>query len=127
MKCKANILTILILGLFFQAYGVENRPKLRRACLNTLDSTLELKWNKPTDNCGSFTNFDLYGRDNILSIFQKLNTYNTFNINTLSIKLSNLKNWEFYLVYHKSCNGIVSIFSDTILIDNSPPIDSQLD
>ena len=111
----------------FNTFGVENRPKMRRACLNRLDSTLDLQWNKPTDVCGTFTHFDLYGRDNNLAVFQNLGRYNSFILSNLSIKLSNLKSWEFYLVYHKACNGIDSIFSDTILIDNSPPINSELD
>ena len=54
----------------FNTFGVENRPKMRRACLNRLDSTLDLQWNKPTDVCGTFTHFDLYGRDNNLAVFQ---------------------------------------------------------
>jgi hypothetical protein len=118
---------LLISGSIFNILGVENRPKMRRACLNRIDSTLELQWNKPTDICGTFTRFDLYGRDNNLAVFQKLGEYNSFILSNLNIKLSNLKNWEFYLIYHKSCNGIDSIFSDTIIIDNIPPINSDLD
>lgn len=127
MKCKIKILTLLVFGFVLNAYSVESRPKMRRACLSRLDSILELQWNKPTDNCGTFTHFNLYGRDNNLAIFQLLASYNTFNTNTLNIKLKNLKSWEFYLVYHKTCNGLDSISSDTIQIDNSPPIDSELD
>ena len=127
MKCKVLILLIIIIGFTQNTFGVEGKPVMRRACLNRLDSTLELQWNKPTDACGTFTRFDLYGRDNNLAVFQKLGTYNSFILSALNIKLGNLKNWEFYLVYHKACNGIDSIFSDTILIDNTPPINSDLD
>jgi len=115
------------MGLTQNTYGVEGKPVMRRACLNRLDSTLELQWNKPTDICGTFTHFNLYGRDNNLAVFQYLGRYNSFILSSLNIKLSNLKSWEFYLVYHKACNGNDSIFSDTILIDNSPPINSELD
>ena len=118
---------LIFLGIIISTYGVENRPKMRRACLNRLDSTLDLQWNKPTDACGTFTHFNLFGRDNNLAIFQNLGKYNSFILSNLNIKLGNLKNWEFYLVYHKSCNGIDSIFSDTIQIDNTPPINSDLD
>jgi gliding motility-associated-like protein len=107
--------------------GIENRPKMRRACLDRIDSTLDLLWFKPTDNCASFTGFNLYGRDNILSPFQLLGAYNSFSLSTLSLKLPNLKNWEFYLVYSLACNGSDSIFSDTILVDNTPPLNSDLD
>jgi gliding motility-associated-like protein len=107
--------------------AVETRPKMRRACLNRIDSTLDLLWNKPTDNCGSFTHYNLYGRDNALSLYEFLGNYTNWNSNSISLKLRNLKSWEFYLVYHKACNGTDSIFSDTIKIDNQAPFDSQLD
>lgn len=107
--------------------GIENRPRMRRACLDRIDSTLDLLWFKPTDNCGSFTGFNLYGRDNILSPFQLLGIYNSFAMSSLSLKLPNRKNWEFYLVYSKACNGTDSIFSDTIQVDNTPPLNSDLD
>ncbi len=126
MKSK---LFILILSVFWAhlVSAVETRPKMRRACLNRLDSTLDLLWFKPTDNCNSFTSFSLYGRDDILSTFNFLGSYNNFSLDNISIKLKNLKDWEFYLVYNKACNGVDSVFSDTITIDNTAPFDSQLD
>jgi len=127
VRCKIYILSLISIGFIYNLLGVENRPKMRRACLNRLDSTLDLQWNKPTDTCGTFTHFDLYGRDNNLAVFQRLGQYNSFILSNLSTKLSNLKSWEFYLIYHKSCNGVDSIFSDTIVIDNTPPINSDLD
>jgi len=127
VRCKIFILLILFIGLTKSTFGVEGKPKMRRACLNRIDSTLELQWNKPKDSCGTFTHFNLYGRDNNLAIFQYLGRYNSFTTSSLNIKLSNLKSWAFYLVYHKTCNGTDSISSDTILIDNTPPIDSNLD
>lgn len=125
--------TFLILTLCFVAYindthAVEGRPKLRRACLDNIDSLLDLLWFKPTDNCNSFVGFNLYGRDNALDIFRFLGTYNNPNQQNLSIKLPNVKkSWEFYLVYSKACNGIDSIYSDTINIDQTPPADTELD
>jgi gliding motility-associated-like protein len=100
---------------------------MRRACLNRLDSTLNLQWFKPTDNCSSFTHFTLYGRDNPFGIFIPLGTYTNYSLETVSLKLPNLKSWEFYLIYSKACNGTDSITGDTIGIDNTPPIDSELD
>jgi gliding motility-associated-like protein len=100
---------------------------MRRACLNRLDSTLDLLWFKPSDACGSFTSFSLYGRDDQLKVFQFMGSYSSYSIDNLSIKLSNLKDWEFYLVYNKDCNGVDSLFSDTIIIDNQEPIMPELD
>jgi gliding motility-associated-like protein len=84
-------------------------------------------WFKPTDNCSSFTNFNVYGRDNPLSLFQILASSINFSQTNLSIKLPNLKNWEFYVVYNTTCDGLDSVTSDTIFIDNAPPINSELD
>lgn len=127
MKYRPVILLLLIGLKVLYSFGVETRPKMRRACLNKSDSTLDLLWNKPTDNCGSFTHFNLYGRDNNLSLYEFLGSYNSFSTSNISLKLRNVKSWEFYLVYHKTCNGTDSIYSDTIKIDNQAPFDSQLD
>lgn len=128
MRCKQYILIAIYFCFTTQvAFGVEGRPKMIRACLNRTDSTLDLHWYKPTDNCGTFTHFNLYGRDNPLNLYQFLGTYNNFTLDNLSIKLKNLKSWEFYLVYHTACNGTDSIYSDTIGIDNTAPPDSQID
>lgn len=109
------------------SFGLEGRPKIRRACLNRSDSTLNLQWNRPSDNCLSFTHFNLYGRDNPLSIYQLLGTYTDNSINSLNRQLPNTKQWEFFLVFHKACNGVDSIYSDTVFIDNQAPSNSELD
>lgn len=121
------ILLSFLLSNFTSAYAVEGRPKMRRACLNKIDSVLTLSWFAPTDNCSSFTDFSLYGREDAFSVFSFIGTYNNFAINSIQIKLKNQKNWEFYLVYNKACNGIDSIFSDTLSIDNTPPSNTVLD
>lgn len=127
MRFKPFILTILLVLISGQLFGLENRPKMRRACLNKTDSTLDLQWFIPSDNCASFSGFNLYGRDNSLALFQLLGMFNTYGQNSISMKLPNLKTWEFFLVYRFACNGTDSIYSDTILIDATPPIDSDLD
>jgi gliding motility-associated-like protein len=118
---------VLVVFRILNTFGVENRPIMRRACLNRSDSTLDLLWFNPTDNCGSFTSFSLYGRDNILNPFQFLKSYSSSSLNNVSIKLKNLKDWEFFLIYNKACNGVDSIYSDTISIDNTAPTNSELD
>ena len=128
MRFKIHILFVILLWGFTQTlFGLEGRPKIRRACLNRSDSTLDLHWNKPADNCGSFTHFNLYGRDNSLSIFEFLGTYTNYSSTSLTLKLKNVKAWEFYHVYHKACNGTDSIHSDTVFIDNTAPSNSTLD
>lgn len=101
---------------------------MRRACLDNVDSLLDLLWFKPIDNCGSFTSFSIYGRDNSLNLFKYLGSYSNSSLQNVSVKLSNVKkSWEFYLVYNKACNGTDSIFSDTIGIDATQPVNAELD
>lgn len=129
MRFKALFILILSFFTYIQnMQAVEGRPKMRRACLDDVDSLLDLLWFKPTDNCGSFTSFSLYGRDDTLNLFSYLGSYKNSGLQNLSIKLPNVKNnWQFYLVYNKACNGIDSIFSDTVSIDETEPDDAVLD
>jgi hypothetical protein len=107
--------------------GQDVRPKMRRACLNRSDSTLNLLWVKPINSCGSITNFSIYGRDDILGLFIYLGNRTDISLDNVAIKLKNLRSWELYLVYNTDCNGVDSIFSDTITIDNTAPDNSQID
>jgi gliding motility-associated-like protein len=121
---------ILFLGLltslgYLNAQDV--RPKMRRACLNRSDSTLDLLWVKPINGCGSINNFSIYGRDDILGLFVYLGNRTDISLDNINFKLKNLRSWELYLVYNSDCNGIDSIFSDTITIDNTAPDNSQID
>jgi hypothetical protein len=127
VKYKLLILTLLSIVFCTQVMGVEGRPRMRRACLSKADSVLDLQWFRPTDNCGSFTYFHLYGRDNALGTFDLLGRWTDYSLTNLSIKLKNNKNWEFYIIYQTACNGIDSIYSDTIMIDNSVPNTTELD
>ncbi len=124
---KTTILLIFVLSFSHSLWSIEGRPKLRMACLNNTDSIVTLLWNKPSDNCASFTSFSLYGRDNSLSNYSFLRSYSIFSLDNISFKIGNLKNWEFYLVYNKACNGIDSIYSDTIVIDRTRPVIMDID
>ena len=129
MPAKNKHIALLLIGLLWTAlaFGIEGRPKMRRACLNRLDSSLDLLWFKPKDNCGSFTHFSVYARDNNLASFQLIYYGTSYVSNNIQFKVPNLKNWEFYIVYAKLCNGTDSTFSDTILVDNTEPLNSELD
>lgn len=109
------------------AFGVEGKVKMRRICLNSSDSTATLLWFPPTDNCGSFTEFSVYGREDAVSLFQYMGRYTNFSLSTLQIKLPNIRRWEFYLVYSRACNGTDSLYSDTLIVDKTQPANSFLD
>lgn len=107
--------------------GVEGKPKMRRICLDDSDSTASLLWFPPTDNCGSFTHFSIYGRPDALSLYKFMGKYSNFASNSVQIKLPNLRKWEFYIVYSLACNGTDSLYSDTLLIDKTEPANSNID
>ncbi len=108
--------------------AIENRPKMRRVCLNRKDSIVDILWFRPTDNCNSFTNFKVYGRDNVLNFFQLYGTYTDYSLDHVNFKLPNiLGSWTFFLIYNQTCNGLDSVYSDTISVDFSPPANSQID
>ena len=123
------IASFVILTAFLQLKGfaVEGSIKMRRACLNKSDSTVTLLWFKPTDNCNTFTSFSIYGREDAMSVFKYLGGSTNFSLNSIQTKISNQKNWEFYLVYSKACNGTDSIYSDTLIIDDQQPVNSSID
>jgi len=118
---------ILVAFLQLKGFAVEGGIKMRRACLNKGDSTVTLLWFKPTDNCNTFTSFSLYGREDALSVFKYLGGSTNFSLNSTQTKINNQKNWEFYLVYSKACNGTDSIYSDTLIIDDQQPFNSSID
>lgn len=127
MQFKKALLISLFSFIFIHSYAVEGRPKIRRACLNRNDSIIDLQWYRPNDNCGSFTNFNIYGRYSSLIFFELLYSSTNYNTNSVSFKLKNLLNWEFYIVYNKTCNGLDSVSSDTLFIDNSRPFNQEID
>jgi gliding motility-associated-like protein len=127
VKCKFIILIIAIFQVA-STFAIENRPKMRRVCLSQLDSIVDLLWFRPTDNCNSFTSFSVYGRDGSLNLFEYIGSYSSYSLDNVSFKIKNRKkSWEFYLVYNKACNGIDSVYSDTMFVDQTEPFNSQLD
>lgn len=127
MIFKKHIVFVLFLLINISAFSVENRPKMRRVCLNRSDSTVNLLWYRPTDNCGSFTSFSVYGRDDILGLYNFMGKWNDFALDNVQLKLKNLRSWEFYLVYNTNCAGTDSIYSDTLIIDITAPENSLID
>ncbi len=121
------LFVILVAFLQLKGFAVEGGIKMRRACLNKGDSTVTLLWFKPTDNCNTFTSFSIYGREDALSVFKYLGGSTNFSLNSTQTKINNQKNWEFYLVYSKACNGTDSIYSDTLIIDDQQPFNSSID
>ena len=118
---------IIFLFAFTYSFGINEKPRLVRACINFNDSTISLVWNKPIDVCGSFTKTEIFGNENNGS-FQRIATLTDINITEFPHYIPNLNTQrKYYLVIHTACNGIDSFFSDTLSPDLEYPINRQLD
>lgn len=111
----------------FNIFGVDKGTKLRYICMTQSDSTATIFWNPVDDLCGSFQSYDIYGREDNFSLFQFIKSEPAIGTLSSSIKLPNLKTWQFYIVIKTACNGIDSFHTDTLSIDNQEPASWSLD
>lgn len=112
-----------MLGLFLcpsSMFALDGPIKLMRACLD-LSGNITVYFNTPADPCGSFSSYELWGRDNSINNFSKLTSSSTYNISQIAAALPNKKKWEFYVIGLFACNGSDTVFSDTIFMDDTPP------
>lgn len=126
-KTIRNVLLGCLMFFAFFAKGIDTPSKIRSICLNNLDSTILIKWTPPEDNCNSFVSYEIYGREDALSVFNLLFTETTYSVGEASFKLPNLKTWEFYISYNYACDGINSLYSDTIFVDKQEPQEWLID
>jgi gliding motility-associated-like protein len=120
-KTIRNVLLGIVVFFAFVAKGIDTPSKIRSICLNNLDSIVRIKWSPPEDNCNSFVSYEIYGREDALSVFNLLFTETNYLAGESSFKLPNLKTWEFYISFNYACDGISSLYSDTVFIDKQEP------
>jgi hypothetical protein len=97
-----------------------------RACMNFTDSVVTVKWKAPTDVCGSFSQYSIYGsREG--AAFLKLDDIPNIAVTEYPHKLSDLNTtWEYYITVDFRCDGATGV-SDTVSIDLTLPNTIQLD
>ena len=110
-----------------QLFAVDSGPKIKRVCLDITDSMAYVYWNAVSDPCSSFTQYEIYGREDKFSLFQLLKTEGSLATNNTNIKLPNRKRWQFFILVGNSCNGMNTFSSDTIFLDNEEPTQWQFD
>ncbi len=101
--------------------AVSEPVKLRRACLDRTSSILTLSLEPAVDNCGSFRNHTVFGREDASSPWTKMAETTTLSISSISITLPNKKRWEFYISTFFSCTGKDSLISNHVFIDDKAP------
>lgn len=101
-------------------YAVESRPKIERACRDRNTGIVTITFRPSTDVCGSFVEYRLYGREDLIQPFSLLDTDNSLNSNSFAVLLNN-KKWQFFISVRFACNGVDTFNSDSIQIDDVPP------
>jgi gliding motility-associated-like protein len=127
LKTLKYIFSLLLVALSFSTFAVDKGTKLRYICLSQSDSIATINWNQVTDGCASFKSYDIYGREDNFSLFQFMKSVPNIATTSTTLKLPNLKTWQFYIVVHSACNGVDSFHSDTLSIDIQEPAPWSLD
>ena len=110
-----------------QLFAVTAPAKIYRACLDRPTFTLTVSLSIPTDACGSFVYHRLYGREDAFSPWKLLKQTSTLNTNTINAVLPNTKTWEVFVSTSFACNGIDTLVSNRVLVDNQAPAQFEPD
>ena len=121
------ILAIFLSVYHLLSFGVDSSPQLLRACINFTNNTVTISWKTPTDNCGSFTKYNLYAKPET-GTFTQLAEINNIATNEYlhSLTEPNTK-WQYYLATNFACDNSTLLISDTIAVDITYPENIQLD
>ncbi len=110
---------ILIIPIALKA--VTNPVHINRACLDRVTKTLTIEIVASTDVCGSFTEYVVYGRESALQPYIKLHSHGVLNSTSITVVLPNNKNWEVYISTRFACNGIDTLNSNSVIVDDTAP------
>lgn len=121
-----HIFFIPLLLFTLVSVGVNSAQQVLRACMNFTDSVVTVKWKAPTDVCGSFSQYSIYGsREG--AAFLKIDDIPNIAITEYPHKLNDLNTtWEYYITVDFRCDGATGI-SDTVSIDLTLPSTIQID
>jgi hypothetical protein len=114
-------LLFLFLSLSWKSYGVTANPIVQRACLDRNTGVLTVYYKSLSDGCGSFAKMILFGRDNSSNPFISLSEHTNVSATQITAPLPNKKKWELYVAVLFACNGVDTLFSNVIFIDDTPP------
>ena len=127
ISMRVIVFFTLLLGFAFTSKAIVDPPKLLRACLNGSDSMVTILWEPPSDACGSFSEYHIYGRENNGPV---MFLYTEKNLSTSSVQFklpsADFK-WNFYIETLHTCNGVDSLKSNVVYVDKDAPAFQQLD
>lgn len=119
---KKNIIVFCIsISLSFSLMALSSPVVLQRACLDKITGVVTLYIKPSSDPCNSFKFYRIFGRDDSFNSFQQLGETTTLNTNTINVSLPNKKKWQLYISSFYACNGIDTLNSNKIWIDDVAP------
>jgi hypothetical protein len=100
-----------------------NTPaRVSRVCLDKFTNNLTVSLTvNDADACGSFQFHRVYGREDAAAPYVLLKQISTLNVSLISATVPNNKRWEIYISSHFACNGIDSLVSNRVLVDDMAP------
>jgi len=131
MRMRAFVKHIIVFLILFLSsgisYAVTRPPKLLRICLDRPNQTATLYWIPSDDPCATFEKYILYGREDIGLMFSPMGENTNLTASSQTILLPNLRRWQFVIVARFACNGIDTLVSDTMFVDDEEPPEMNLD
>lgn len=127
MLVRAVHTALLLFLLAVNASGNSAPPKMRRVCLDRINSTATLYWTPSSDTCSTFLLYRIWGRDDVNGSFVSMGTETQKSKVRATITIPNLKRWQFYIVATYACRGGDSLVSDTMFVDDTEPVPMDID
>jgi len=119
----------IVIAIFFSqlSWAVDLSPRMLRACIDYDNDIVTVKWAQPTDGCGSFEKYLIYGSEN-LGPFKKIAEIQNLTVGEYphSLLVQNTS-WRYYITTYTHCNGVDSLRSDTIGVDVVYPLNIEID
>ncbi len=122
-----KLLSIILLFLTIQSFGIKGPPQILRACINSKDSIVTISWRPPADACASFTHYTLFASYNG-GVFVNIASIPYLFISEYPHKINNSSTkWQYFLRIYSLCDGTDSSQSETLSIDIERPKEIQID
>jgi hypothetical protein len=122
-----KLLSLILLFLTIQSFGIKGPPQILRACINSKDSIVTISWRPPSDACASFTHYTLFASYNGGG-FVNIASFPNLFISEYPHKINNSSTkWQYFLRIYSLCDGSDSSQSETLSIDIERPKEIELD
>lgn len=123
LPVKNRVYLLLLLCISLIEISVAGPPVMRRICKNGPDNILYFY--PSTDTCTAFSKYYIWGKDGASNPYQLIDSVAGKSADqythTGANPAGNPKTWYYYIVYQDSCTPPLTQYSDTLVVDQSPP------